>query len=124
MTLTVPDFSTARVVVAGDVDAASAIELVARHFGDVPYQPLHARPQPTLQPEDLHVELPLARAQAQIGYAVPAQFRAVFEHLRLHPSVLVVDVSGSMQAEDVSPDRMTAAKKAASSFPSPKARRR
>lgn len=60
------------VVVAGDVDTASATELVARHFGDAPYQPVHAGPPPTLQPDDLQVELPVARAQAQVGYAVPA----------------------------------------------------
>jgi len=60
------------VVVAGDVDTASATELVARHFGDAPYQPVHAGPPPTLQPDDPHVELPVARAQAQVGYAVPA----------------------------------------------------
>lgn len=67
-----PRPSVTVLVVAGDVDAASAMELLGRHFGDVRYAPVHAGPPPTLQPDDLRVGLPIARSQAQVGYAVPA----------------------------------------------------
>jgi len=53
----------------------------------------------------LVLALGMAKPQAQV--AVPRDEATI---------ILAVDVSGSMQAEDVSPDRMTAAKKAASSF--------
>ena len=51
--------------------------------------------------------LALGMAQPQAEVAVPRDEATV---------ILAVDVSGSMQATDVTPDRMTAAKKAASSF--------
>jgi Ca-activated chloride channel family protein len=51
--------------------------------------------------------LALGMAKPQAEVAVPRDEATI---------ILAVDVSGSMQAEDVSPDRMTAAKKAASSF--------
>ena len=53
----------------------------------------------------LVLSLGMAKPQAQV--AVPRDEATI---------ILAVDVSGSMQAEDVSPDRMTAAKKAAASF--------
>jgi Ca-activated chloride channel family protein len=51
--------------------------------------------------------LAMGMAKPQAEVAVPRDEATV---------ILAVDVSGSMQAEDVSPNRMTAAKKAASSF--------
>ncbi|MGH2698030.1 MAG: VWA domain-containing protein [Actinomycetota bacterium] len=51
--------------------------------------------------------LALGMAKPQAEVAVPRDEATV---------ILAVDVSGSMQAEDVNPDRMTAAKRAASSF--------
>jgi Ca-activated chloride channel homolog len=51
--------------------------------------------------------LALGMAKPQAEVAVPRDEATI---------ILAVDVSGSMQAEDVSPDRMTAAKEAASSF--------
>jgi Ca-activated chloride channel family protein len=51
--------------------------------------------------------LAMGMAKPQAEVAVPRDEATI---------ILAVDVSGSMQAEDVSPNRMTAAKKAASSF--------
>jgi zinc protease len=64
------------IVVAGDVDPAVAQAEVARHFADAPHPGAGPAPAFAPSPGDLRIGLPVARSQAQIGYAVPAPLPA------------------------------------------------
>lgn len=92
------------IAVAGAVDAAQIRDLVAREFAGVAHGEA-AEPKPfALSPEDLRIRLRNARAQAWIGYAVPAPLPAAaeFEAWRALLYVLTHGYEGRLGTEAIS----------------------
>lgn len=92
------------VVVSGAVDAAQVQAEAAQWFGDAAFDELTPASGPIAPAQDIRIELPLDRAQAQIGYAVPAPVPAdeAFWNWRALLYVLTHGYEGRLGKEAIS----------------------